>query len=264
MFYTSNTFVGYNHPLKEADVVFLGIPFASTSTSKAAIYGTLMIRESLKLTEDFIGGINLFEKLKVCDLGDLEIVPGSFELTAQRIRQTIEDIKQENKDAFLVFAGGEHLITLPIVEALKPKTIVHLDAHSDSRSEYLGNKYTHQTWAHHASKIARIIQIGMTTWNREESEKKNNIELYEAEEFIKSNLKLEKPVHLTIDIDVLQGVETGLPEGRMGLDTLFAILDKVDCSSMDIVEIADDKLPSKTGFIAAHVIKKVLGKICNV
>ncbi len=263
MFYTTNSFVSYNHPLKEADVVFLGVPFASTSTSKPAIYGPVMVRESLKLTEDFVDGKNLFEKLNVCDVGDIEIVPGSYELTAERIRQTIEDVKSENRSAFLIFIGGEHLITLPIVEALKPKTIVQLDAHSDTRSEYLGNKYTHQTWAHHTGKSAKIIQIGVTTWNREEKESlgRNNIEFCEAEEFINNAPKLESPVHLTIDIDVLHGAVTGLPEGRMSMDVLMQILGKVSCDSMDIVEIADDRLPSKTGFMAAQIIKKVLSKI---
>ena len=65
MLYTSNTFVSYNYPLEEADVVFLGIPFASTSISKASIYGPLVVREALKVKEDFVGDVNLFEKLKM-------------------------------------------------------------------------------------------------------------------------------------------------------------------------------------------------------
>lgn len=262
MFYASNTFVSYNHPPKEADVVFLGIPFAGTSVSRPAMYGPVMVRESLKLTEDFLADkkINLFEKLKVCDLGDIEVVPGSYQLTAERIRQTIEDVKEENKNAFLILIGGEHLVTLPVIEALKPKTIVHLDAHSDSRSEYLGNEYMHQTWAWHAAKTAKIIQIGVTTWNREEikNAKKNNIEFFSADDFLKNKSKFIPPVHLTIDIDVLQGTETGLPEGKMDMDTLMKILDKISCDSMDIVEIADDRLPSRTGFMAAQIIKRVL------
>ena len=140
MFHTSNSFVSYNYPLKEADVVFLGIPFASASISKPALYGPVMVRESLKVKEDFIDGINLFEKLKLCDLGDMEVVPGSYELTAERIKQTINDIMSESK-AFPIIIGGDHSITLAITEALKPKTIVQLDAHADLRKDYLGNKY---------------------------------------------------------------------------------------------------------------------------
>ena len=262
MFYTSNTFVSYNHPLKGADVVFLGIPFASASVSKPAIYGPVMVRESMKLVEDFVDGVNLFEKLKVCDLGDLEIVPGSYELTAKRIRETIQDILSENKNAFPIFIGGDHSITLAITEALKPKTIVQLDAHADLRKDYLGNKYMQQTWAYHAAKFSRIIQIGVQSWNKEEIEIKENIESLSINDFLKANIKLENPIHLTIDIDVFDPsyVETGLPEGSAKPGEILAVLEKINCDSLDIVEIADDKLPSKTGFLAAKLIKNVLSK----
>ena len=265
MFYTSNTFVSYNHLLKEADVVFLGIPFASTSIGKNSIYGPIMVRESLKLVEDFVDGVNLFEKLKICDLGDLEVVPGSYELTAKRIKETIEDIKESNKAAFPIFIGGEHSITLPICEALKPRTIIQLDAHPDLRRDYLENKYTHQTWAYHASKFSKIIQIGVQSWSKDELEfiKANaSVESFTVDDFLKRKIKLEKPIHLTIDIDVFDPayVETGLPEGSAKPEEVFALLEKIDCDSLDIVEIADDKLPSKTGFLAAKLIKKVLSK----
>lgn len=260
MFHTSNTFVSYNHPLKEADVVFVGIPFASNSISAGSIYGPLMVRESLKLTEDFVGGVNLFDKLKVCDLGDLEVVPGSYELTAKRIKETIADISNESK-AFPIFIGGEHSITLAITEALKPKTIIQLDAHADLRKDYLENKYSHQAWAYHASQYAKIIQIGVQSLSKEELGV-NNIERFTIDEFLNASPKLEKPVHLTIDVDVFDPsyVETGLPEGRLKPEAVFSLIEKIDCDSLDIVEIADNKLPSKTGFLAAHIIKKILEK----
>jgi len=264
MFYTSNTFVSYNHPLKEADVIFLGIPFASASISMGSIYGSIMVREALKLTEDFIDGVNLFEKLKICDLGDLEVVPGSYELTAERIKETIADIRKENGKAFPIFIGGEHSITLAMTEALKPKTIIQLDAHADLRKDYLENKYSHQAWAYHAGKFAKIIQIGVQSWNKEELEikEKFGVKSFGINEFLKADTKFEKPIHLTIDIDVFDPsyVETGLPEGSAKPEEMLAILEKIDCDSLDIVEIADNKLPSKTGFLAAKLIKKILSK----
>lgn len=266
MLYTSNTFVSYNHPLKEANVVFLGVPFASTSISAHSIYGPLMVRESLKLIEDYIPekNANLFGKLKVCDIGDIEPVPGSFELTAKRIKETIIDIRSENKKAFLICIGGEHSITLPLTEAMKPKTIIQLDAHSDTRKDYLGG-HSHQAWAYHASKYAKIIQVGVRTWNKEETDfvKKNkNVSAFSFDEFIRSKIKIESPVHLTIDVDVFSPafVETGLPEGSMTPEQAFRIIEKIKCDSMDITEIADNKLPSKTGFLAAEMIKKILAK----
>jgi len=251
MFYTSNTFVPYNYPLKEAEVVFLGIPFVSGSLSKPALYGPLVVRESLKLVE------GLPEK-KICDVGDLEVVPGSYKLTAERIKQTIEDIKNENQNAFLLFIGGEHSITLPITEALKPKTIIQLDAHADLRQEYLGNKFMQQTWAFHASRFAKIIQIGVVAMNKEEEKERESTIQMSPENFISNTPALEKPVHLTIDIDVLKNVATGLPEGKLEVEEVLSILNKIKPDSLDIVEIADFKLPSVTGFIAAKLIKKVL------
>jgi arginase family enzyme len=265
MFYTSNTFVYNNYPLKEADVIFLGIPFASASISKPALYGPVMVRESLKLAEDYVNGKNVFERLKVCDLGDIEIVPGSYELTAKRIKETIGDIKNENEKAFIIFVGGEHSITLPIVEEIKPKTIIQLDAHSDTRKDYLENKHTHQSWAFHASKFAKIIQIGVKTWNKEENDfvkGSKNVTPLTMEEFMKKKITMERPVHLTIDIDVFDScyVETGLPEGRATPEEIFKLLEKISPDSMDITEISDDRLPSKTGFLAAEIIKRILSK----
>jgi agmatinase len=259
MLYVNNSF-SPQYPLEEAQVAFLGIPFVSTSVSKGAIYGPVMVRESLKMVEVMEGNVDIFSA-KFCDLGDVEVVTGSYKDTALRIKDTIEHIKSVSK-AFPIFIGGEHLITLPICEALKPKTIIHLDAHSDTRSEYLGNEYMHQTWAYHASKFAKIIQVGVNSWSKEEQEevsKNPNITNMTFEEFISS--PFIDPCHLTIDIDVIQGAVTGFPEGHASLKDVLNLVSKVNCSSLDIVEIADDHLPSQTGFMAAQIIKKVLAKI---
>lgn len=253
MLYTSNTFVPYNYPLKESEIVFLGIPFTSTSISKPAMYGPVMVRHALQNCE------NLPNK-KFCDLGDLEIVPGSYELTAERIRETVKEMLQESK-AFPIFIGGEHLITLPIIETLKPATIIQLDAHSDTRKDYLGCEFSHSTWAFHASKVAHIAQIGLNALSDEEREflkNTDNVKSIRLEDF--SGTGIKKPVHLTIDIDVLKScyVETGFPEGKYNPEEILSFLEKISPDSMDIVEIADTQLPSKSGFIAAEMIKTIL------
>ena len=43
-------------------------------------------------------------------------------------------------------------------------------------------------------------------------------------------------------------------------EIILKIIEKIPCSSLDITEIADDKLPSKSGFLAAEIIKRVLAK----
>jgi agmatinase len=261
MLYASNTFVPYNSPLKEAQVAFMGVPFSSTATSAPSNYGPTMVRESLKLVESRLG------KLRICDLGDLEVVPGSFELTAERLRDTIREAREQNPKLFFAFIGGDHSMSFPISDELKAKTIIHLDAHSDSRREYLGNMFMHQTWAYHASKYARVIQIGLNSVSEPEHDEirsNPNIDPMTVSEFLEEFEPLKEPVHLSIDIDVFDPsyVVTGLPEGKLRPEQVFAVLEKAGpaCSSMDIMEIADTALPSKTGFLAAHIIKFVLEK----
>ena len=263
MMYTSNTFVPNNYEPREADVVFLGVPFGATSVSKPSIYGPVMVRESLKIVEDFVPA--MYEKIKVCDLGDLEFVPGSFELTAERVRETARDIMAVNKKAFIILVGGEHSMTLPLAEVLEPKTIVHFDAHGDCLPDYLGNKYTHQTWAWHASRFSRIIQLGVNTKTSGEERivKERNIERFGFAEFIKKTPKMQKPVHVSIDIDVFDPSfigETGYYEGKATKEEVFGALGKIGADSLDIMEICDDKLPSKSGFLAADIIQRVLAK----
>jgi len=267
MLHTSNTFVSYNHALSEADVVFLGIPFSSSFG--AGRFGPIIIRESLdKVTGIEFGEktkegiVDVFSRLKVCDIGNVEIVPASYELTSKRIIDTINEIKKQNERAFILTIGGDHIISLSLAEALKPKTIIHLDAHSDSLSEIGGNMYSNQTWAYHASKTSRIIQLGINTWNSSE-ERENIIEMDISE--LRANIKeVEKPIHLSVDMDVFDPsyVDTSFPEGRMKPEEAFEIMNIISpyLSSMDIVEIDDNKLPSKTGFLAAQLIKKVLSR----
>ncbi len=255
MLYATNTFVSYNYPLEEANVIFIGVPFSSTNISTSSMYGPLMVREALKLVETETNKGNVFEKLKICDAGDVEIVPGSYELTAQRIRETVQEMRKINPSAFLVVVGGEHLITLPLVETLKPKTIVQIDAHADTDPEYMGAVYSHATWAFHAAKRAHIYQYGMRN-----TKMPTNVSLLD----ISMLPTIEQPLHMTIDIDAFAAShigETGFYEGRLSPENVFDIIDKADVKSLDIVEIADRTLPSKSGFLAARLIVKALSKL---
>ncbi|MFC2143009.1 arginase family protein [Candidatus Aenigmatarchaeota archaeon] len=258
LLHTSNTFTSYNYPLKEAEIVFLGIPFSSTGLTKSSYSGPTVIRQALKMIQEL-------PERKYADVGDLSVVPGSYELTSQRIRDTIFEIKSENKDAFLVITGGEHLITLPVCEALAAKTIIHLDAHSDTLSNYLGNKHTHQTWAYHASKFSNIMQVGVNVWAKGENDFVKNSEkvhAFDIDRFLETDFDFVEPVHLTIDMDVIEGMETQYPEGVLTKEDVMNVIDKIkrSCtlSSMDIVEITDDKLGNNTSFTAAQLVKKVL------
>lgn len=262
LLYVSRSFA-YNYPLDEADVIFLGIPFSSTSISDSSRYAPTIVRESMKLIEGYYKkfNVNIFKAIKFCDLGNLEVVQGNYFKTAERIRETIKEIREINPKAFLIIIGGEHLITLPIIEVLSPKSIISFDAHCDARKEYLGEAFTNATWAFYASKKAKIYYYGIRSFSEEE---KNSFDFKILEEEI-----IEDPVYITIDIDVFDPcyIETGFPtfgESGRGISPkeFFQVVENIIKSqrviALDIVEISENKLPSKTGILASEIIKDVL------
>ncbi|MFH7873563.1 MAG: arginase family protein [Candidatus Aenigmatarchaeota archaeon] len=262
LLYVTTSFA-YNYPLEEADVIFLGIPFSSTSISESSRYAPTIVRESMKLIEGYSKkfNLNIFKSIKFCDLGDLEVVQGNYFRTAERLIETIKEIKERNPKAFLIFIGGEHLITLPIIETLNPKSIISFDAHCDARKEYLGEEFTHATWAFHAAKKAKIYYYGVRSFSEEE---KDNFDFKALREE-----SIENPVYITIDVDVFDPsyVETGLPtfgESGKGISPkeFFNIIENIIKSqtliAFDIVEISDNEIPSKTAMLASEIIKEIL------
>lgn len=265
--YTSNTFVPYNYPVEEAKIVFLGIPFSSTSISDSSNFGPVMVRESLRITEPLDPKTKKnFMKEKICDLGNIEVVPGSYNLTAERIKETVKEIREANPDALIMSIGGDHLISLPLVEALKPKTVIQLDAHRDLRENFLGNEYSHATWAYHAVKSTgcNLIQIGAREIGEEEIEIEKKLGVKNSIDAIKNAIE---PIYLTIDMDVFDPcyVETGFPVScGMKPKDVFEIIEMLKGKKIigiDINEISSRELPSKTGFLASEIIRKIIATI---
>lgn len=264
MLYTKKT-LSYEYPLEEAEVCLLGIPFDSTETGFPVRYGPLFIREAFSNIPGYDTELNLniFEKLKFSDLGDIEVVPGNWDLTRERIMETVKEIIETNPRVFPIFLGGDHLITLGILEALKNKykqiTVVDFDAHRDLKPEWLGEKFSHITWAHHAlNRGFDLIQIGCRSWDQEE------IELVKR---VRDRVeKTKNPVYITIDLDVLdpsQAPEVGTPEPngmdfKSLLETLKAVF-RNNVIGMDILECASQKVNTQTALLGANIIKKSLG-----
>jgi agmatinase len=267
MLHLRKTF-SYEYPLEESDVCLVGIPWDGTETGQPVRHGPLFIREAIRNLPGFdpVTGTNPFETLKLADLGDIEAVPGSWDLTRNAIEDTLGYILDKNPKVLPVFLGGEHLVTLPIVELLSGRheslTVVQLDAHRDLMSDWMGNPFSHITWARHALKKGiGLVQIGARSWNREEEP---------LLEKVKASLEgLEGPVYLTVDLDVLDpshAPEVGTPEpGGMSPGELFGAVRKVSgtgLAGMDIVECASQRAGSRTALLAAHVFREaLLGRI---
>ncbi|HDD72552.1 MAG TPA: agmatinase [Candidatus Aenigmarchaeota archaeon] len=273
MLYTRKTFF-YEYPLEEADVVLVGVPFDSTEIGFPVRFGPLFLREAIKNLPGWDPElrINIFEKLKFCDLGDIEVVPGSWRATQNIIKDTIRDIFSKNPRIFPVFLGGEHLITLGILqslsEILKERiTVIQFDAHRDLMSEWMGEKYSHITWAYHIAKSPEfeLVQIGCRSWDKSEE---NVLKKFAVKEKLE---KTENPVYITVDLDVFDpkhAPEVGTPE-PMGITPkeFFSCLKKI-CKNriigLDIVECASQRVNTQTALLGAYIFKKVLGyNICS-
>jgi agmatinase len=264
MLYLRKTF-SYEYPLEEARVCLFGVPWDGTETGMPVRSGPLFLREAIRNLPGFDhrSGMNPFGSMKLTDLGDVETVPGSWKLTRDAIEDTVDHMLKTNPETIQVFLGGEHLITLPIIEKLaefhRGLTVVQLDAHRDLMPEWMGNPLSHITWAHHAlrNKDIKLVQLGARSWNKEEEQLIGNV---------KETLDgLEGPVYLTVDLDVLDpshAPEVGTPEpGGMEPRELFSVIRKVsgiELAGMDIVECASQAVGTRTALLGAHAFREML------
>ena len=150
----------------------------------------------------------------------------------------------------------------------KDLAIVHFDAHTDLREEYLGEEMSHSAVIRHASKIVgskNIKQIGIRSGMKEEWEfmKQHNtlIHEYSGLDELKS-----KNIFVTVDLDVLDPSVmpgTGTPEsGGMQFNELmgwFEYLKNFDIVGADVVELAPDYDTSGVSTaVATKVIRELL------
>lgn len=261
MIHLKKTF-SYDHPVEEADVVLVGIPFDYTEIGAPVRYGPLFIREAIKnvVGHDPNSGVNIFEKYKFTDLGDVEVVPGNWKLTQEAILDTVKFV-YEKRTPVTCFLGGDHLITLGVLESLAQFhdkiTVIHFDAHRDLLPEWMGEKYSHITWANHILNNPKfeLVQIGCRSWDKSE-------DITGVSEEIK---KTDNPVYITVDMDVFDPAyapEVGTPEPLgMKPEEFFSHLKKA-CENrvigFDIVECASQKVNTNTALLAAYVFKNIL------
>jgi agmatinase len=210
------------------------------------------------------------------DIGDLEIPMGDVETSLDIVYDTTSKILKDNKLPMMI--GGEHLVTFPVVKALMEKYedlhIIHLDAHTDLRDEFLGRKLSHATVLRRCHDIlgdGRIFQFGIRSGDRHEFEwakshthlrKFDLVGLEEAVELIK-----DKPVYITIDLDVLDpsvfpGTGTPEPGGITYKELLNAIKSFTGLNNVvgaDIVELSP-MLDSSNGstVVAAKTLREMI------
>jgi agmatinase len=157
--------------LEDLDVALVGIPYdGGVSYRPGARFGPRAVREQSSLIRPWhpVLKVHPFERLRVADCGDVDVSPGSIELTYVAITKRIDAVTAAG--AAPVCVGGDHSITLGILRSLArrhgPLGIVHFDAHPDTWDEYFGSKYFHGTPFRRAVEEGlldprRMIQVGI-------------------------------------------------------------------------------------------------------
>lgn len=270
--FLDRNWMGQNEDYKTSDVIMLGLPFDGTVSYRS---GSRFAPEQIRLAswglEDYSPRFDKhLQDVNFHDIGDLEFPLGNTYKSLDLIEKNVEEIYKDGKRVFGI--GGEHLVTLPEVKAVskfyKDLAIVHFDAHTDLREEYLGEEMSHSAVIRHISKIVgpqNLKQIGIRSGMKDEWEfmKQNNTLCHKYSDL---DCLKGKKIFVTVDLDCLDPSimpGTGTPEsGGMQFNELvgwFEYLKNFDIVGADVVELAPDYDASGVSTaVATKVIRELL------
>lgn len=244
------TFIACDAEYDDASIVIFGAPFDSTTSYRPGTrFGPKAIRsESYGLETYSPYQDRDLTDCSIFDSGDIELSMGSSEIALAQISERTSTILDDGKLPLMV--GGEHLVTLgafrEVYKRYPDVHVIHFDAHTDLRDEYLGVKLSHAAVIRRCHDLVgdgRIHQFGIRSGDRPEfrwaDEGHTELHKFSFDGLTETLDKLKgKHVYFTIDLDVLDPSifpGTGTPEagGVSFMDLIDAII-KV-CSACDIV-----------------------------
>lgn len=252
------TFIGCDCEYEDAKIVLFGAPFDSTTSYRP---GTRFAASTIR-NESY--GLETYSPYQDKDMedygfyfdsGDLELSMGSSELALQDITDRTKTILNDGKLPFMI--GGEHLVTLGTFKAVYEKypdvEIIHFDAHTDLREEYLGVKLSHACVIKRCYDLVgdgKIHQFGIRSGMKEEflfAKEHTDLHKFSFEGLAECVESLRgKNVYFTIDLDVLDPSYfpgTGTPEfGGVSfmdlLDAIHKVISNCNVVGMDVNELS--------------------------
>ncbi len=255
----------------------IGVPFDGTvSFRPGARFGPAAIRDASDGIETYSPLLDHdLESVSYADVGDLELPMGSVEVSLSIIKESVEDALKDNVIPFLL--GGEHLVSLPAIEAVYEKypdlVVVQLDAHADQREDYLGVKLSHACVMRRVSEFLgqeHIRQIGIRSGTRDEYKLMSDYStLTTFREHDLAALRAwigNRPLYLTVDLDVFDPASfpgTGTPEPG-GIDwwtfqRFIGVMKGCDIVGLDAVELAPQLDNSGcSSVLAAKCVREML------
>jgi agmatinase len=265
--------------LPTAKVVILPVPYDSTTEWHSGTReGPQAIINASQYLELYDIELNReIYKVGIHTLPEVQPLLNSPEEMIDRVYRIAGALTKQAK--FLVMFGGEHSLSLGMVQALKEKIndlcVLQLDAHADLRDEYLGTKYSHACVMRRITELCPIVQVGIRSLSREEQRflTKNKMhpffatpssDLASPEDITAS---LSDNVYVSIDLDVFDPSivpAVGTPEpGGMQWQEVLNLLRTVTLHKrvigFDLVELCPKEGPASCAFLAAKLAYKLIG-----
>lgn len=274
------TFLGCDAGYEEAEVVLFGVPFDGTTSFRPGTrFGPSAIRNESFGLETYSPYCDRdVADYEIFDGGDLELPFGNTERVLEMTQNYAAQILGDDKR--FVMLGGEHLITLGAVRAVVERYpdvhIIHFDAHTDLRTDYLGETLSHSTVIKQVWNLVgdgRIHQFGIRSGEKYEfdfAKKHTFMHKFDLAGFSETVAKLKgKPVYFTLDLDVLDPsifCGTGTPEagGIPFKELMEAVLqlNQLNIVGCDINELSPhyDQSGSSTA-VACKITREILLQI---
>ena len=265
--------------LPTAKVVILPVPYDSTTEWHSGIReGPQAIINASQYLELYDIELNReVYKVGIHTLPKVQPLLNSPEKMIDRVYRIARELTKQAK--FLVMFGGEHSLSLGMVQALKEKNqdlcVLQLDAHADLRDEYLGTRYGHACIMRRILELCPIVQVGIRSlsWEEQQFLTQNNMHPFFA--MPSSNLaspeditaSLSDNVYVSIDLDVFDPSivpAVGTPEpGGMQWHEVLNLLRSVTLHKrvigFDLVELCPKEGPASCAFLAAKLAYKLIG-----
>ncbi len=265
---------------KDAKIAVLPVPYDSTTSYKAgAREGPHAIIDASRNMEFYSEELDAdVTKLGIYTLDELEPEIDSAEGMMERIEREVTNILKDGKRPLLL--GGEHSITVGAQMAFAKRaeefSVLHIDAHSDSREEYMGSRYSHACVAARSRELCgSVFSAGVRSISQEDAGKYSKEILFRKEMHGMSVKEIaglickstRKRIYLTLDVDVLDPGEmpsTGTPEPD-GLrfheltSILKAVLREKEVIGMDFTELMPIAGITAPNYLVAKLIFLTLG-----
>lgn len=262
--------------LANAKVVILPVPYDGTSTwVKGADKGPDALLEASANMELY----DIETDSEVYKIGIHTAEPvlekKSPELMVKAAKKRADEILKKGK--FLVTLGGEHSISIGIIESHAEKyknlSVLQIDAHTDLRDSYEGSKNNHACVMARAKELCPIVQVGIRSMDAGEKKNVDQKRIFWAHKIVHCEKWMDeaiglltKDVYLTIDLDgfdpsIMPSTGTPEPGGLQWYPTLIflkKLIEKRNLVGFDVVELCPNKDERSSDFLASKLIYKLL------